>query len=84
MYINKISIKLSDDNFKILNDLASREIVTNIDLTCYEDEIIINIYDKNTFFRLNNELKCLGILYNTLGIKANKEDIIEQYHHLLN
>ena len=84
MYINKISITLTDDNFKVLNDLALKEIVTNIDLTCYENEIIINIYDKNTFFRLNNELKCLDISYDTLGIKGSKEEILEQYHHLIN
>lgn len=84
MYINKLSIELNDNNFKLLNDLACNEIITNIDLKCDNDKIIINIYDRNTFLRLNNELKCNSIFYEVLGIKGKKEEILDIYHHLIN
>ena len=42
MYINKISIPLNEDNFKILYDMVSDEIVTNININCdYENKDII-------------------------------------------
>lgn len=86
MFINKLSIPLSENNFKFLYDLATKEIITNIDFKCDYDnkDIIINIYDNSTYFRLNNELKCSNILYNVLGIKGSKGEIIEEYHHLIN
>ena len=86
MFINKLSKPLSENNFKFLYDLATKEIITNIDFKCDYDnkDIIINIYDNSTYFRLNNELKCSNILYNVLGIKGSKGEIIEEYHHLIN
>lgn len=84
MFINKIKIPLNEKNFKILGDIAQREIVTNFDFYCDTDDIIINIYDYPSYFRLNNELKCLKIFYEVLGLKGNKEDIIDTYHHLIN
>lgn len=86
MYINKISIPLSEDNFKILYNLASDEIANNFDFNIDYDkrDIIINIYDKLNYFILNNHLKSLNIFYDVLGIKGDKEDIIEAYHHLIN
>ena len=86
MYINKISIPLSEDNFKILYNLASDEIANNFDFNIDYDkrDIIINIYDKLNYFILNNHLKSLNIFYDVLGIKGDKEDMIEAYHHLIN
>ena len=84
MFINKVSIPLNDNNFKILGDIAQREIITNFDFRCKNDKIIINLYDNMAYCRLNNELKSLNIFYEVLGIKGKKEDIIDIYHHLLN
>lgn len=86
MYINKLSIPLSENNFKFLYDLATNEVITNFDFNCNYDtrDIIINIYDNSTYSRLNNELKCSNILYNVLGIKGSKDEISEEYHYLLN
>ena len=84
MFINKVSIPLNDNNFKILGDIAQREIITNFDFRCENDKIIINLYDNMAYSRLNNELKSLNIFYEVLGLKGNKEDIIDIYHHLLN
>ena len=86
MFINKISIPLSENNLNFLSNLTINEIITNFDFICKDEErdIIINIYDRQTYFRLNNELKCSNILYNVLGIKGTKEEIIEEYHHLIN
>ena len=86
MYINRISVPLSEDNFKILYNLASDEIANNFDFNIDYDkrDIIINIYDKLNYFILNNHLKSLNIFYDVLGIKGDKEDIIEAYHHLIN
>ena len=58
----------------IRNDLNGKYVLAcNIDL---ENEV--------NYRRLNNELKCLNILYEVLGIKGTKEEIIEEYHHLIN
>ena len=38
MYINKISIPLSEDNFKILYNLASDEIANNFDFNIDYDK----------------------------------------------
>lgn len=86
MYINKISVPLNEDNFKILYNLAFDEIANNFDFNIDYDkrDIIINIYDKLNYFILNNHLKSLNIFYDVLGIKGDKEDIIEAYHHLIN
>ena len=84
MFINKVSIPLNDNNFKILGDIAQREIITNFDFRCENDKIIINLYDNMAYTRLNNELKSLNIFYEVLGLKGNKEDIIDIYHHLIN
>ena len=86
MFINRISIPLSENNLNFLSNLTINEIITNFDFICKDEErdIIINIYDRPTYFRLNNELKCSNILYNVLGIKGTKEEIIEEYHHLIN
>lgn len=84
MFINKVSIPLNDNNFKILGDIAQREIITNFDFRCENDKIIINLYDNMAYCRLNNELKSLNVFYEVLGIKGKKEDIIDIYHHLLN
>ena len=84
MFINKVSIPFNDNNFKILGDIAQREIITNFDFRCENDKIIINLYDNMAYCRLNNELKSLNIFYEVLGLKGNKEDIIDIYHHLIN
>ena len=84
MFINKVSIPFNDNNFKILGDIAQREIITDFDFRCENDKIIINLYNKMAYIRLNNHLKCFNIFYEVLGIKGKKEDIIETYHQLLN
>ena len=52
MYINKLSIDLNDNNFKLLNDLACNEIITNIDLKCYEKAIFV--MHRNVCFMLSS------------------------------
>ena len=86
MFINKLSIPFNNDNYKLMLDLAHREIICCWNWSYNENEgkIYIDLDNEINYRRLNNELKCLNILYEVLGIKGTKEEIIEEYHHLIN
>ena len=86
MFINKLSIPFSNDNYELMLNLADREIICCLNWSYNEKEvkIYIDLENEVNYRRLNNELKCLNILYEVLGIKGTKEEIIEEYHHLIN
>ena len=86
MFINKLSIPFTKGNYELMLDLADREIICcrNWSYNEKEGKIYIDLENEVNYRRLNNELKCLNILYEVLGIKGTKEEIIEEYHHLIN
>ncbi len=86
MFINKLSIPFTKGNYELMLDLAHREIICcwNWSYNESEGKIYIDLENEVNYRRLNNELKCLNILYEVLGIKGTKEEIIEEYHHLIN
>ena len=86
MFINKLSIPFTKGNYELMLDLAHREIICCWNWSYNENEgkIYIDVENEINYRRLNNELKCLNILYDVLGIKGTKEEIIEEYHHLIN
>lgn len=84
-FINKLSIELNDNNFSIISDLENNEIITFWDWYCNTEDNKINIIldDKISFKKLNNALKSYNINYEVVSIFGVKEEIKEEFHHLI-